>query len=459
MSEAVEPLPGNGDAAPELGGGWVETSIAAALCAVAMLGPIIYIQYKYEAFISTEGDIKEGAAGATLALAVVMRTVSRTVLRTMVRTSARAGLKASMRGALRAGARAATRGFFASAFRGGFGKLLTDGNKPKPTDPAGIRKANYKSLLFGSSLLYASWVIVIGMGQPFSSLLSAEGAAAVEEEEGRVRAETLQSDERVPPEVEAWHAQLVVAEKKELFTEARRAYKGARGVDARDRAQADLILAQGTLTEAQGDFSELLVASNGRVAAPEEPEEELSPTAVDDLADYLYTYAPYPGQTDWSSPVIWAGGVVWVLPLWFVFFVQGIAARRKGLILRHETGVDGGFIQLYFAGAFSFMPLTSDVIIEGTQEDKGQISVVGLMVPTMLSLLLWAVWKVTGGVHMPILLAADAFLIYPMVQTFPLNPLDGVQVWRWSRWRWFVVFGFVMSVFMFVGSEGLKNVI
>ena len=127
--------------------------------------------------------------------------------------------------------------------------------------------------------------------------------------------------------------------------------------------------------------------------------------------------------------------------------------------MRHETGVDGGFIQLYFAGAFSFMPLTSDVITEGTQEDKGHVSVVGLVVPTLFSLLLWAVWKATGGVHMPILLAADAFLIYPMVQTFPLNPLDGVQVWRWSRWRWFVVFGFVMSAFMFVGSEGLKNVI
>jgi hypothetical protein len=105
------------------------------------------------------------------------------------------------------------------------------------------------------------------------------------------------------------------------------------------------------------------------------------------------------------------------------------------------------------------MPLTSDVIVEGTQEDKGQVSVVGLVVPTLLSLVLWAVWKATGGVHMPILLAADAFMIYPMVQTFPLNPLDGVQVWRWSRRRWFLVFGFVMSAFMFVGSEGLKNVI
>lgn len=459
MSETVDPLPESEAPEPDDGGGWLETSAAALICAVAMLGPIIYIQYKYEAFVSAEGDIKEGAAGATLALAVVMRTVSRTVLRTIVRTSARAGLKASMRGAIQAGMRAATRGLFASMFRGGFGKLLSGGDKPKPTDPGGIRKANYKSLLFGSALLYASWVIVIGMGQPFGDLLSAEDAVAVEVAAAEARATTLASEERVPPEVEAWRAQQAVAEAKVKYTQARKDFKMARGVDARDAAQAALVMAQGAWSEAQSEFSDLLVASNGRVAEPDAPEEVLPPTAVDDLADYLYTYAPYPGQTDWSSPVIWAGGVVWVLPLWFIFGVQSIAARRWGLTLRHETGVDGGFIQLYFAGAFSFMPLTSDVITEGTQEDKGHVSVVGLVVPTLLSLVLWGVWKATGGVHMPILLAADAFLIYPMVQTFPLNPLDGVQVWRWSRWRWFAVFGFVMSAFMFVGSEGLKNVI
>ena len=162
---------------------------------------------------------------------------------------------------------------------------------------------------------------------------------------------------------------------------------------------------------------------------------------------------------DWAAPVIWAGGLIFVLPLWFIYGVQLRSARRRNLVLRHETGIDGGAIQLYFAGAFSFMPLTSDVIVEGDAAEKGRISVIGLLSPVAVSVVLWATWKLTGEGNPWILLAADAFLIYPMVQTFPLDPLDGVQVWRWSRRRWFAVFFVVMSAFMFVGSEGLKNVI
>ena len=76
----------------------------------------------------------------------------------------------------------------------------------------------------------------------------------------------------------------------------------------------------------------------------------------------LTTYAPYPGTTSWGSMVLWLGGLVMVLPLWLMYFVQDMAARKRGRVLRHETGVDGGFIQLYFAGAFSFMPLTLSLI-------------------------------------------------------------------------------------------------
>jgi hypothetical protein len=151
--------------------------------------------------------------------------------------------------------------------------------------------------------------------------------------------------------------------------------------------------------------------------------------------------------------------VLFVIPLWFIYGVQLRSAQRRNLVLRHETGIDGGMIQLYFAGAFSFMPLTSDVSVEGDASEKGVISVIGLISPVALSVALWCVWKFTGEANPWILLAADAFLIYPMVQVFPLAPLDGVHVWRWGKARWFSVFFIVMGAFMFVGSEGLKNVI
>ena len=90
-------------------------------------------------------------------------------------------------------------------------------------------------------------------------------------------------------------------------------------------------------------------------------------------------------------------------------------------------------------------------------EQKGRVSLVGLIAPTLVSIALWATWKATGLTW--VLLASDAFLIYPMIQSFPLAPLDGVHVWRWKKRVWCAVFVFVMGAFLFMGSEGLKNVI
>ena len=156
--------------------------------------------------------------------------------------------------------------------------------------------------------------------------------------------------------------------------------------------------------------------------------------------------------------VLWLGGLVMVLPLWLMYFVQDMAARKRGRVLRHETGVDGGFIQLYFAGAFSFMPLTSDVIVEdATPAERGRIALAGISVPTILAVLVWLGWKLTG---MPIMVfIADALLIYPMVQVFPLSPLEGIHLWRWNRLVWFVLFVIIMFLFMVPGSEALRSVI
>lgn len=442
-------------ATPEGGESRFEMAFAITVCAFAMFLPVVIIQNGYDAFTAEHGVAREGAAGATLALAVVLRTVSRTILRTIVRTSARAGLKAGVKGAVQGVARVATRNLFASIFRAAFGKSMSS-DAPKPTDPALVRKANIKSLVAATGLLYVSWVIVIGFGQPFATLLTAEEAVAADAAEAE-RIKEAQS-ERPRPENLAWAMNEEITELRVEVKAKRKQLKGARDRDLQARLRTEIGDLNWDLDDKQHQLTELLIQSGNRMSPPvkiavEEPE----PTAIDNALEWLFTRAPFPGEVAWSSPVIWAGAGLFCLPLWFIYFVQSGAARKERVLLRHETGPDGGAIQLYFAGAFSYMPLSSDVIVEGSMAQKGRVSLAGLIVPTIVSIGLWAVWKFTGLTW--VLLASDAFLIYPMIQSFPLAPLDGVHVWRWKKGVWFAVFFFVMGAFLFMGSEGLKNVI
>ena len=86
------------------------------------------------------------------------------------------GVKGALQGALRV----ATRNLFASIFKTAFGREGGD----KPTDRAEVARANRKSLLMATALLYTSWVIVIAFGQPFADLKT----AAKEGSESEVRA-------------------------------------------------------------------------------------------------------------------------------------------------------------------------------------------------------------------------------------------------------------------------------
>ena len=147
-----------------------------------------------------------------------------------------------------------------------------------------------------------------------------------------------------------------------------------------------------------------------------------------------------------------------VIPLWFIFVVQSWAARRENVVLKHETGPIGGGIQLYFAGAFSFMPLTSDVVVDDADvQQRSRIAMWGLLPPALLSLLIWVVWQQVQDPRL--LFISDAFLIFPMVQCFPLSPLEGIYVWRNNKLLWFLTFMFIMTLFMIVASSGLKSVI
>ena len=433
-------------------GGTVETIFAVIVCVAAMFLPVVLIERGYEDFISAHGIVREGAAGATLALAVVVRTV----MRNIIRTSARAGLRTGVKSAMGGVWRVASRNLFASFFKTAMGDRLSPGQTANE-DAATRSRHNLRSLLLGSVLLYASWVIVIGFGQPFGNLMTAEQAAVAE----KIEAENLtkaRANNRQPGIV-AWELDLRRDALRESVIAKRKELKGARNLEDQDRIANELGELNADLIVAQTELADALMLSGGRLTHPDDADKSEKRKEVARLQSWLFTRAPYPGHTSWNSPVIWGAAALFVLPLWFIYFTQAGVARRLGVPLRHETGFDGGLIQLYFAGAFSFMPLSSDVVIKGTTAERGRISLAGILVPTAVSIALWLTWKLTGETMQPILMASDAFLIYPMVQCFPLYPLDGSRLFRWHRGLWLAVFVFVMGTFVFMGSEGLKNVI
>jgi hypothetical protein len=296
---------------------------------------------------------------------------------------------------------------------------------------------------------------VVGLGQPFTDLKTMEQAEAAAEQEAEDRRKVI--EKRRGPALAAFAAQGKVDGIAERIREVMKNLKMERSQEGQRKLETELIILAHEEDDAKDALVGALERSNNGVLDPEELKKTPVATPTDKMFERFFARAPYPGATPWSSRVIWLGGLVVLLPLWFIYFAQSTVAKRLGTVLRHETGIDGGVIQLYFAGAFSFMPLTSDVIIEGDDTTKGKVALAGLLAPAFLAMALWGGWKATGITEL--LFAADAFLIYPMVQTFPLDPLDGVRVWRWNKLIWFAVFLFIMSGFLLAGSEGLKNVI
>ena len=104
------------------------------------------------------------------------------------------------------------------------------------------------------------------------------------------------------------------------------------------------------------------------------------------------------------------------------------------------------------------MPLTSDVIVpDASVVQRARIALIGLLTPSLIAFTLWYMWKQSGDSRL--LFMADAFLIFPMVQCFPLKPLEGIYIWKWNKLVYSVIFITIMGMFMIVASEGLKNVI
>jgi hypothetical protein len=127
------------------------------------------------------------------------------------------------------------------------------------------------------------------------------------------------------------------------------------------------------------------------------------------------------------------------LLLWFF-------AQRNGTVMSVNTSLEGILLQGYFTGALSYLPLASDLSIEGTAEGRAKTHL-----STLLSLLVGSViLHVCGGFFaIPLLSCLSThMLLYCFVISFPLKPLDGNGLFEYRKRLWLVVFSLVMLCFL-----------
>ena len=113
---------------------------------------------------------------------------------------------------------------------------------------------------------------------------------------------------------------------------------------------------------------------------------------------------------------------------------------------RVGTSIEGLLLQGYFTGALSYLPLASDLSIEGLPKNRFDTHMWTIMTMLLGSFVLHAVGDYFT---IPLLLAlATHMLLYVFVISFPLKPLDGSGLFAYSKRMWFLIFVLVMLCFL-----------
>jgi len=105
----------------------------------------------------------------------------------------------------------------------------------------------------------------------------------------------------------------------------------------------------------------------------------------------------------------------------------------------------------------SYLPLASDMELSGKTKDKGFCSAMVLLSILVISLLLDTVGAFFGIV----LLSnwAAHLLLYAFVISFPLQPLDGSDVWRYHKGWWFGIFFLITLCFLLNIPDGFYGIL
>lgn len=135
-----------------------------------------------------------------------------------------------------------------------------------------------------------------------------------------------------------------------------------------------------------------------------------------------------------------------VLPLLAYALLIGMASRWHGVATRWHTGLDGLVLQGYFTGAGSFLPFTTDVEYVGSTSAKARTSLTalgGLFALHWLAHALGNLWSSPA-----LTFVGSMFLLYAFVYSFPIQPLDGHNLWARSKLLWFMVWIVLLASFV-----------
>ncbi|MFT5685808.1 MAG: hypothetical protein ACI8RZ_006762 [Myxococcota bacterium] len=134
------------------------------------------------------------------------------------------------------------------------------------------------------------------------------------------------------------------------------------------------------------------------------------------------------------------------LPLLIHYLMFYLIGRLLGVGVALRTDIDGILLQAYFTGAMSYLPLASDVELDGSQRDKAICASSVLCGFVVLYAILSLAGEWLGNPWMSGL--SSQLLLYAFVLSFPLPPLDGSDVWAHSRWAWLALFLAILMTFL-----------
>ena len=134
------------------------------------------------------------------------------------------------------------------------------------------------------------------------------------------------------------------------------------------------------------------------------------------------------------------------IPLVLHFTMFSLIGRRLGVKTTLSTDIDGILLQAYFTGALSYLPLASDVELEGDTRSKA-ICAAAVLTGFMVT---YTVISLAGQwLNSPVLTGCGSqILLYAFVLSFPLPPLDGSDVWAHSRWGWLAIWLAILLTFL-----------
>ena len=133
------------------------------------------------------------------------------------------------------------------------------------------------------------------------------------------------------------------------------------------------------------------------------------------------------------------------------------AARYCAVEVRFRTGLEALLLQAYFTGSGSFLPLSTDSVVQGSPAACARLALVSL--GGLLAMHLGCSGAAYYFNSYPLQYLAGMFLLYCFVFSFPIAPLDGYSVWAYSRWLWLAVSIPILAAFIFTMPASLHAIL